>query len=153
MRGFVYFVLEAALSRSENPQYFLSPLHEQQRSHHFTRRPWTQTESSVTTSTFCGRSVTSTVSHLLLFLRYHVGSLAFGALILTLVQVIRIVLEYLDHKFRCMSQNHPPPTPLSAPDYHLWDTHTHTRPVFNTQAQLCVCVFSEVVSWLCYRLE
>lgn len=33
-------------------------------------------------------------------LRYHVGSLAFGALILTLVQVIRIVLEYLDHKFR-----------------------------------------------------
>ncbi|XP_041932728.1 choline transporter-like protein 4 isoform X2 [Alosa sapidissima] len=33
-------------------------------------------------------------------LRYHVGSLAFGALILTLVQVIRIILEYLDHKFR-----------------------------------------------------
>ncbi|KAL2079890.1 hypothetical protein ACEWY4_023683 [Coilia grayii] len=33
-------------------------------------------------------------------LRYHVGSLAFGALILTIVQVIRIILEYLDHKFR-----------------------------------------------------
>ncbi|XP_031441993.1 choline transporter-like protein 4 [Clupea harengus] len=33
-------------------------------------------------------------------LRYHVGSLAFGALILTLVQVIRIILEYLDHKLR-----------------------------------------------------
>ncbi|KAJ8334976.1 hypothetical protein SKAU_G00406150 [Synaphobranchus kaupii] len=33
-------------------------------------------------------------------LRYHVGSLAFGALILTIVQFIRIVLEYLDHKFR-----------------------------------------------------
>ncbi|XP_030644929.1 choline transporter-like protein 4 [Chanos chanos] len=33
-------------------------------------------------------------------LRYHVGSLAFGALILTLVQLVRIVLEYLDHKFR-----------------------------------------------------
>ncbi|KAI1902394.1 hypothetical protein AGOR_G00044310 [Albula goreensis] len=33
-------------------------------------------------------------------LRYHVGSLAFGALILTLVQFIRIVLEYMDHKFR-----------------------------------------------------
>uniref|UniRef100_A0AAQ5YC75 Choline transporter-like protein n=1 Tax=Amphiprion ocellaris TaxID=80972 RepID=A0AAQ5YC75_AMPOC len=31
-------------------------------------------------------------------LRYHVGSLAFGALILTLVQVIRIILEYIDHK-------------------------------------------------------
>ncbi|KAG5843051.1 hypothetical protein ANANG_G00184390 [Anguilla anguilla] len=33
-------------------------------------------------------------------LRYHVGSLAFGALILTIIQFIRIVLEYLDHKFR-----------------------------------------------------
>ncbi|KAJ3609355.1 hypothetical protein NHX12_023878 [Muraenolepis orangiensis] len=33
-------------------------------------------------------------------LRYHVGSLAFGALILTLVQVIRILLEYIDHKTR-----------------------------------------------------
>ncbi|KAJ8267431.1 hypothetical protein COCON_G00126030 [Conger conger] len=35
-------------------------------------------------------------------LRYHVGSLAFGALILTIVQFIRIVLEYLDHKFRAV---------------------------------------------------
>ncbi|XP_056153974.1 choline transporter-like protein 4 [Lampris incognitus] len=33
-------------------------------------------------------------------LRYHVGSLAFGALILTLVQIIRIILEYIDHKTR-----------------------------------------------------
>uniref|UniRef100_A0A6Q2X0N7 Choline transporter-like protein n=1 Tax=Esox lucius TaxID=8010 RepID=A0A6Q2X0N7_ESOLU len=33
-------------------------------------------------------------------LRYHVGSLAFGALILTLVQLVRIILEYLDHKTR-----------------------------------------------------
>uniref|UniRef100_A0A671Q5Q4 Choline transporter-like protein n=1 Tax=Sinocyclocheilus anshuiensis TaxID=1608454 RepID=A0A671Q5Q4_9TELE len=33
-------------------------------------------------------------------LRYHVGSLAFGALILTLVQIVRIFLEYLDHKFK-----------------------------------------------------
>ena len=32
--------------------------------------------------------------------RYHVGSLAFGALILTLVQMVRIILEYLDHKTR-----------------------------------------------------
>ncbi|TWW65564.1 choline transporter-like protein 4 [Takifugu flavidus] len=31
-------------------------------------------------------------------LRYHVGSLAFGALILTLVQLVRIILEYIDHK-------------------------------------------------------
>uniref|UniRef100_A0A8C5H2P9 Choline transporter-like protein n=1 Tax=Gouania willdenowi TaxID=441366 RepID=A0A8C5H2P9_GOUWI len=31
-------------------------------------------------------------------LRYHVGSLAFGALILTLVQIIRIILEYIDSK-------------------------------------------------------
>ncbi|XP_076862368.1 choline transporter-like protein 4 isoform X2 [Brachyhypopomus gauderio] len=33
-------------------------------------------------------------------LRYHVGSLAFGALILTIVQIIRILLEYIDHKCR-----------------------------------------------------
>ncbi|XP_062291375.1 choline transporter-like protein 4 [Scomber scombrus] len=33
-------------------------------------------------------------------LRYHVGSLAFGALILTLVQLVRIILEYVDHKTR-----------------------------------------------------
>lgn len=33
-------------------------------------------------------------------LRYHIGSLAFGALILTLVQIIRIILEYIDHKTR-----------------------------------------------------
>uniref|UniRef100_A0ABM5FHK6 Choline transporter-like protein n=1 Tax=Pogona vitticeps TaxID=103695 RepID=A0ABM5FHK6_9SAUR len=33
-------------------------------------------------------------------LRYHVGSLAFGALILTIVQVIRMILEYLDHKLK-----------------------------------------------------
>ncbi|KAM9838232.1 choline transporter-like protein 4 [Aulostomus maculatus] len=33
-------------------------------------------------------------------LRYHVGSLAFGSLILTLVQIVRIILEYIDHKTR-----------------------------------------------------
>ncbi|XP_059205567.1 choline transporter-like protein 4 [Centropristis striata] len=33
-------------------------------------------------------------------LRYHVGSLAFGALILTLVQIARMLLEYIDHKTR-----------------------------------------------------
>nr|XP_006007253.2 PREDICTED: choline transporter-like protein 4 [Latimeria chalumnae] len=33
-------------------------------------------------------------------IRYHTGSLAFGALILTIVQVIRIILEYLDHKLK-----------------------------------------------------
>lgn len=33
-------------------------------------------------------------------LRYHIGSLAFGALILTLVQIIRMILEYIDHKTR-----------------------------------------------------
>ncbi|CAB1321097.1 unnamed protein product, partial [Coregonus sp. 'balchen'] len=35
-------------------------------------------------------------------LRYHVGSLAFGALILTLIQIVRIILEYLDHKTRVL---------------------------------------------------
>ncbi|KAM6182044.1 choline transporter-like protein 4 [Erethizon dorsatum] len=33
-------------------------------------------------------------------LRYHTGSLAFGALILSLVQIARMVLEYIDHKLR-----------------------------------------------------
>lgn len=33
-------------------------------------------------------------------LRYHVGSLAFGSLILTIVQAIRLILEYLDNKLR-----------------------------------------------------
>ncbi|KAK3526825.1 hypothetical protein QTP70_034615, partial [Hemibagrus guttatus] len=40
------------------------------------------------------------VSSFMRALRYHVGSLAFGALILTLVQIVRIILEYIDHKFR-----------------------------------------------------
>uniref|UniRef100_A0A671QYN7 Choline transporter-like protein n=1 Tax=Sinocyclocheilus anshuiensis TaxID=1608454 RepID=A0A671QYN7_9TELE len=33
-------------------------------------------------------------------LRYHTGSLAFGALILSIVQFVRIILEYLDHKLK-----------------------------------------------------
>ncbi|XP_041641200.1 choline transporter-like protein 2 isoform X2 [Cheilinus undulatus] len=33
-------------------------------------------------------------------LRYHTGSLAFGSLILSMVQVIRVILEYLDHKLK-----------------------------------------------------
>ncbi|XP_066453894.1 choline transporter-like protein 5 isoform X3 [Eleutherodactylus coqui] len=37
-------------------------------------------------------------------IRYHTGSLAFGSLILALVQFIRVILEYLDHKLKA-SQN------------------------------------------------
>ncbi|XP_068958348.1 choline transporter-like protein 5 [Petaurus breviceps papuanus] len=33
-------------------------------------------------------------------LRYHTGSLAFGSLILSAVQVLRVILEYLDHRFK-----------------------------------------------------
>ncbi|KAM9386361.1 choline transporter-like protein 5-B isoform 1-T1 [Pholidichthys leucotaenia] len=33
-------------------------------------------------------------------IRYHTGSLAFGSLILSVVQMVRIVLEYLDHKLK-----------------------------------------------------
>ncbi|XP_054509631.2 choline transporter-like protein 2 isoform X2 [Agelaius phoeniceus] len=33
-------------------------------------------------------------------LRYHTGSLAFGSLVLAIVQVIRVVLEYLDHRLK-----------------------------------------------------
>ncbi|XP_075888743.1 choline transporter-like protein 2 isoform X2 [Nelusetta ayraudi] len=33
-------------------------------------------------------------------LRYHTGTLAFGAFILSVVQIIRVLLEYLDHKLK-----------------------------------------------------
>ncbi|XP_028908931.1 choline transporter-like protein 2 isoform X4 [Ornithorhynchus anatinus] len=33
-------------------------------------------------------------------LRYHTGSLAFGSLILAIVQLIRVILEYLDHRLK-----------------------------------------------------
>ncbi|KAM9848797.1 choline transporter-like protein 5-B [Aulostomus maculatus] len=33
-------------------------------------------------------------------IRYHTGSLAFGSLILAVVQMVRLVLEYLDHKLK-----------------------------------------------------
>lgn len=32
--------------------------------------------------------------------RYHTGSLAFGSLVLAVVQVIRVTLEYLDHRLK-----------------------------------------------------
>ncbi|KAM4038571.1 LOW QUALITY PROTEIN: choline transporter-like protein 2 [Anomaloglossus baeobatrachus] len=63
-------------------------------------------------------------------LRYHTGSLAFGSLILAIVQLIRIMLEYLDHKLKeiantqclvtyrmtCAHIHHVPPyPPLSSP--------------------------------------
>lgn len=35
-----------------------------------------------------------------LALRYHTGSLAFGALILAIVQIIRVMLEYLDQRLK-----------------------------------------------------
>ncbi|XP_055008394.1 choline transporter-like protein 2 isoform X2 [Boleophthalmus pectinirostris] len=33
-------------------------------------------------------------------LRYHTGTLAFGSLILSIIQIIRVLLEYLDHKLK-----------------------------------------------------
>ncbi|XP_047427014.1 choline transporter-like protein 2 isoform X1 [Mugil cephalus] len=33
-------------------------------------------------------------------LRYHTGSLAFGSLILSIIQIIRVLLEYVDHKLK-----------------------------------------------------
>uniref|UniRef100_A0A8C5JT00 Choline transporter-like protein n=1 Tax=Junco hyemalis TaxID=40217 RepID=A0A8C5JT00_JUNHY len=38
-------------------------------------------------------------------LRYHTGSLAFGSLILAIVQVIRVILEYLDHRLKGAERN------------------------------------------------
>lgn len=37
-------------------------------------------------------------------IRYHFGSLAFGSLIIAIVQFLRIVLEYIDHKMRSAKQ-------------------------------------------------
>uniref|UniRef100_A0A3Q3IGP9 Choline transporter-like protein n=1 Tax=Monopterus albus TaxID=43700 RepID=A0A3Q3IGP9_MONAL len=37
-------------------------------------------------------------------LRYHTGTLAFGSLILSIIQIIRVLLEYLDHKLK-VAQN------------------------------------------------
>lgn len=36
----------------------------------------------------------------LYFFRYHFGSLAFGSLIIAIIQMIRVALEYLDHKLK-----------------------------------------------------
>ncbi|XP_061685441.1 choline transporter-like protein 2 [Syngnathoides biaculeatus] len=33
-------------------------------------------------------------------IRYHTGSVAFGSLILSIIQIIRVILEYLDHKMQ-----------------------------------------------------
>uniref|UniRef100_A0A674NQG3 Choline transporter-like protein n=1 Tax=Takifugu rubripes TaxID=31033 RepID=A0A674NQG3_TAKRU len=38
-------------------------------------------------------------------IRYHTGSLAFGALIVSVVQLIKIVLQYMDQKLRVISLN------------------------------------------------
>ena len=35
--------------------------------------------------------------------RYHTGSLAFGSLILAIVQIIRVILEYLDQRLKGMA--------------------------------------------------
>lgn len=32
--------------------------------------------------------------------RYHLGTVAFGALIIAIVRVIRVILEYIDHKVK-----------------------------------------------------
>ena len=32
--------------------------------------------------------------------RYHVGTIAFGSLIIAIIQMIRIILEYLDRKLK-----------------------------------------------------
>lgn len=51
------------------------------------------------------------------FCRYHTGSLAFGSLILSLVQVIRVILEYLDHKLKGQKQ------PMRISNATFWKVH------------------------------
>ena len=36
----------------------------------------------------------------IIYFRYHIGSLAFGSLIIAIIQMMRVVLEYLDHKIK-----------------------------------------------------
>lgn len=62
--------------------------------------------------------------------RYHVGSLAFGALILTLVQAVRILLEYIDHKTRSKAS-------------HLMSTMLRYRPP-PSQIQYCFYLTVEI---------
>lgn len=40
------------------------------------------------------------MNFILNFFRYHFGSLAFGSLIIAIIQMIRVALEYLDHKLK-----------------------------------------------------
>ena len=42
----------------------------------------------------------STLFHFISCHSYHTGSLAFGSLIIAVVQMVRIFLEYLDHKLK-----------------------------------------------------
>lgn len=39
--------------------------------------------------------------------RYHMGSIAFGAFIVAVIQFVRLVLEYLDRKTKKLQQNNP----------------------------------------------
>lgn len=38
-------------------------------------------------------------------LRYHLGSIAFGSLLIAIVQFIRAILEYINHKTKELQQN------------------------------------------------
>ena len=37
--------------------------------------------------------------------RYHLGSLAFGALLIAIVQMVRVILEYIDQKLKEYTDN------------------------------------------------
>lgn len=40
------------------------------------------------------------MSFIFFLFRYHLGTVAFGALIIAIVRVIRVILEYIDHKLK-----------------------------------------------------
>uniref|UniRef100_A0AAQ4P7S7 Choline transporter-like protein n=1 Tax=Gasterosteus aculeatus aculeatus TaxID=481459 RepID=A0AAQ4P7S7_GASAC len=74
-------------------------------------------------------------------LRYHTGSLAFGSLILSVVQVIRIVLEYLDRKLKD-SQNGCARFVLSCLKCCFWCLERFIKFV-NTNAYIMIAIYGK----------
>lgn len=81
--------------------------------------------------------------HYSFFYSYHTGSLAFGSLILSLVQIIRIVLEYLDRKLKGDLCNLKKQTALlSSVTYWWWMLMTGSSNAFSRFLICCLkCCF------------
>ena len=69
------------------------------------------------------------ISSLYRTLRYHLGTLAFGSLVLTIVRMIRVMIEYVEDKLKQYEQN---------------------NPVVKAVLCMCKCCFYCLESWLKY---